>query len=316
MVTCPACGKQNQAHYKFCLGCGGELPPDQAVQQTSKHGVPAPFAMAGKEEITQDGPPAPKPPPRRTVGRGVNTTVCPTCGAENDPHHKFCSNCGGKIESTSSARTGQARARLTSLNPDGSEGTVFPLHDGTTTVGRSTGGIFAGDHYLSPRHASFTPQRDYVLIKDEKSLNGVFRKLLADQRYPLNAGRIFRIGQELIRFEPLNPRGADEFGVEPMGAPIEGYVGRIAMVLGRGTTGTAFPVPETGLNLGRERGEVLFSDDGYVSGLHCRISFEAGQVYLTDLGSSNGTFVRVEGSDQFSNGEVLLMGQQLFRITL
>jgi pSer/pThr/pTyr-binding forkhead associated (FHA) protein len=75
-------------------------------------------------------------------------------------------------------------------------------------------------------------------------------------------------------------------------------------------------VPETGLNLGRERGEVLFADDGYVSGLHCRISFEAGQVFLTDLGSSNGTFVRVNGSDQFTNGEVLLMGQQLFRISM
>ena len=85
-------------------------------------------------------------------------------------------------------------------------------------------------------------------------------------------------------------------------------------VIGRGTTGTAFPIPESGLNMGRERGEVLFADDGYVSGLHCRISFEGGQVYLTDLGSSNGTFVKVVGTEHFTNGEVLLMGQQLFRI--
>ena len=99
-----------------------------------------------------------------------------------------------------------------------------------------------------------------------------------------------------------------------MGAPLDGYVGRIAMVIGRETTGTAFPVPETGLNLGRERGEVIFGDDGYVSGLHCRISFEAGQVFLTDLGSSNGTYVKVVGSEHFTTGEVLLMGQQLFRI--
>jgi pSer/pThr/pTyr-binding forkhead associated (FHA) protein len=314
LVTCPSCGKQNQAHYKFCLGCGGELPADRVAETTAKHAVPSPFAPAIREDNTREGPPPPKPPPQRAAGSSSLNKVCPGCGAENDPHHRFCSNCGSKLDAP--ARAGQARARLTSLNPDGSEGTVFPLPDGSTTVGRSTGGIFAGDHYLSPRHASFTPQRDAVVVKDEVSLNGVFRRLLADQRYPLSPGRIFRIGQELIRFEQLNAKGADEFGVEPMGAPIEGYVGRIAMVLGRGTSGTAFPVPETGLNLGRERGEVLFSDDGYVSGLHCRISFEAGQVFLTDLGSSNGTFVRIEGSDQFANGEVLLMGQQLFRITL
>jgi len=155
-----------------------------------------------------------------------------------------------------------------------------------------------------------------VRVTDLKSLNGVFRKLLADQPCLLAPGQVFRIGQELIRFEALTPEGIDKDGVEPMGAPIEGYVGRIVMVLGRESTGTAFPVPETGLNLGRERGEVLFSDDGYVSGLHCRISLEDGHVYLTDLGSSNGTFVRLcEDDVELTDGDVLLMGQQLFRIT-
>jgi pSer/pThr/pTyr-binding forkhead associated (FHA) protein len=204
---------------------------------------------------------------------------------------------------------------LTALNPDGSEGTVFPLGGQTTTVGREVGGILAADPYLSPRHASFTPLDDGVRVTDESSLNGVFRKLAVDQRYPLHPGQVFRIGQELIRFEALVAQGPDPQGIEPMGAPLEGYVGRIAMVLSRTKTGTAFPVPETGLNLGRERGEVLFADDGYVSGLHCRISYEDGQAYLSDLGSSNGTFVRINGSDTFADGEVLLMGQQLFRIT-
>jgi pSer/pThr/pTyr-binding forkhead associated (FHA) protein len=213
------------------------------------------------------------------------------------------------------AATGPAPARLVALNPDGSEGATVPLTT-TVTVGRSDGGVFAADLYLSPRHASFEPQGSHVVVTDESSLNGIYRRLPPDQRYPLSAGQLFRIGQELIRFEQIAPKPPDEFGVEHMGAPVEGYVGRIAMVTGRGSTGTAFPVPETGLNLGRERGEVLFADDGYVSGLHCRLSFERGQVYLTDLGSSNGTFVRVVGSEHFANGEVLLMGQQLFRIAL
>ena len=33
MTVCNRCGKENQDHYKFCLGCGAELtaaPPPQA----------------------------------------------------------------------------------------------------------------------------------------------------------------------------------------------------------------------------------------------------------------------------------------------
>jgi pSer/pThr/pTyr-binding forkhead associated (FHA) protein len=237
--------------------------------------------------------------------------TCPQCTVV-ESGHRFCPSCGSKL---GAAAPVAPAARLVALNPDGSEGTTVPL-SGQVTVGRSNGGVFGADVFLSPVHASFVPEGAHVVVTDEHSLNGIYRRLPADQRYPLSAGQLFRIGQELVRFEQITPKPPDEFGVEHMGAPLEGYVGRIAMVTGRSSTGTAFPIPETGLNLGRERGEVLFADDGYVSGLHCRLSFERGQVYLTDLGSSNGTFVRVVGSEHFANGEVLLMGQQLFRIAM
>ena len=66
-------------------------------------------------------------------------------------------------------------------------------------------------------------------------------------------------------------------------------MGRLALVIGRDTTGNAFPVPERGVHLGRERGDINFPDDGYVSGLHARITLRDGRVFLSDLGSSNGT---------------------------
>lgn len=69
------------------------------------------------------------------------------------------------------------------------------------------------------------------------------------------------------------------------------------------------------MHCGRERGDILFSEDGYVSGLHCRIAKgEDGRMYLTDVGSSNGTFVRLRGERDLAPGDVLLMGQQLFRV--
>ena len=66
--------------------------------------------------------------------------------------------------------------------------------------------------------------------------------------------------------------------------------------------------------LGRERGDILFPEDGYVSGTHARISLSDGQVILSDLGSSNGTFLRLRHERTIPNGSFILMGQQLFRV--
>jgi pSer/pThr/pTyr-binding forkhead associated (FHA) protein len=272
---------------------------------------------------TGDTPAAPAVAPAAAPPPGK----CAECGFQNEPSNRFCASCGSRLapaERVPPTPVTNAPPRepplsgvvLIALSPDGSEAGTFPLPQGTTVVGRSTGEPFDHDLYLSPRHASFTPQGPRVLVRDEGSLNGVFRKLAPDQPCPVAPGQVFRIGQELIRFDALEPAGPDKDGVEPMGAPIEGYVGRIVMVLGRSSTGTAFPVPESGLNLGRERGEVLFSDDGYVSGLHCHLSYLDGTVLLADLGSSNGTFLRIRDEAMLGDGEIVLMGQQLFRITV
>jgi pSer/pThr/pTyr-binding forkhead associated (FHA) protein len=205
---------------------------------------------------------------------------------------------------------------LTALRADGSEAGTFQLPSGGGTVGRETGGIFAGDSYLSPRHATFKVLAGgRASVKDEASLNGVYKKLTREVPVEVRPNEIFRIGQEIIKFEPLTPQPAANDGVERLGAPSKGYVGRIALVVGREETGNAFPIPEGGVHLGRERGDILFPEDGYVSGLHCRLSWDGQKLFLTDLGSSNGTFIRVAETDVRS-GDVLLMGQQLFRVSV
>ena len=70
------------------------------------------------------------------------------------------------------------------------------------------------------------------------------------------------------------------------------------------------------MTVGRERGDINFPDDGYVSGLHARISLRDGKYYLSDLGSSNGTFIRIRSERPLQSGSFVLLGQQLFKITL
>lgn len=271
--------------------------------------------------------PAPAAPASAAVGGA--TVVCPQCGHANQPGHVFCGSCGFRLggaaakpaaapapSTDGAASAGASVIALTALRADGSEAGTFQLPGATVTVGRETGGIFAGDSYLSPRHATFRsggPGR--ASVKDEGSLNGVYKKLTRDLPVEIRPNDVFRIGQEIIRFEPLARDGASPDGVERLGAPSKGYVGRIALVIGRDETGNAFPIPESGVHLGRERGDILFPEDGYVSGLHCRLSWDGSRLFLTDLGSSNGTFVRVAETD-LRSGDVLLMGQQLFRVTV
>ncbi|MBN1611820.1 MAG: FHA domain-containing protein [Polyangiaceae bacterium] len=377
MITCPKCGKENQDHYKFCLGCGAELPREQVPRpfatQTPPHGMPAVGGLAGgtlavspsnappqgglpggtavlspsaAQALPQAGAPPATPPPVAAAAPAPQTSPiapairpsaapaaagsldCPQCGQQNPPANRFCASCGYNLASLKSARPAAAPVSdapapatvmalaLTALRADGSEAGTFRLPDAqVVSIGRDTGSIFAGDSYLSPRHASFTRRDGKVLLKDEDSLNGVYVKLKPNTPWPIVFGDIFRIGQEIIRFEELKALPPSAEGVQRFGSPAKGYIGRLALVVGRDTTGNAYLVPAQGIHCGRERGDILFSEDGYVSGLHCRIfKGDDGRVYLMDIGSSNGTFVRLRAEQTLIPGDILLMGQQLFRV--
>lgn len=348
MITCPKCTKDNQDHYKFCLGCGAELPRDVAPKpftpQTPPHGVkaasvaPAPAMQPPPQATNPPAAPAPAPappvaqpqatasPPVVAAPSAAGTVACPQCGHVNSPSNLFCGSCGFRLGGMAPAKAPAAAPSsggavggsvvLTALRADGSEAGTYALPGGTVTVGRETGNIFAGDSYLSPRHATFKQAPGRVTVKDEASLNGVYKKLVRDVPVELHPNDMFRIGQEIIKFEPLTAQPAAADGVERLGSPAKGYVGRIALVIGRDVTGNAFPIPESGVHLGRERGDVLFPEDGYVSGLHCRLSWEGGRLMLTDLGSSNGSFLRLREETDIKSGDVLLMGQQLFRVAV
>ena len=44
------------------------------------------------------------------------------------------------------------------------------------------------------------------------------------------------------------------------------------------------------------------------------LSFRNGRYYLADLGSSNGTFIKLHGERVIEPGAFVLLGQQLFRV--
>ncbi len=361
VIVCPRCGKENQDHYKFCLGCGAELPRDsaQAPKSFTAPTPPAGFPKSGGN----DGVPSSGPTPAAGAPRGPSfggaaavggagagggmavastapsaaapaaaapaTLTCPSCSSSVPFNFKFCGSCGHPMAELQAAAMGGAaaaapapmpapsstgRGALVLIRPDGSEGESFQLADKPTPVGRDAGALFASDSYLSPQHATFRFQGADLVVEDAGSLNGVYVRVEAEVPVELADGGIFRIGQEILRYERIQSEPRSQDGVEVMGSPDPGFLGRIRLVIGRETYGNSYCIPPDGMHLGRERGDIIFPDDGYVSGLHCRIHSENGRIMLTDVGSSNGTFVRVSQPHKLKPGTMVLMGQQLFRV--
>ena len=207
---------------------------------------------------------------------------------------------------------------LTLIRPDGSEGGSYPLNAGENRIGRSFGQVFENDGYLSPVHAEVIIKGSGgttgAVVRDLDSLNGVFVKMNGEEE--LLPAQIIRIGQELLRFDLLTTPEPLPDGTEVMGSPNPGYWGKITVIIGNGADGSAYPLLGDTVTLGRERGEVNFPDDGYVSGLHARLSTRDGRIFLNDLGSSNGTFVKVQGEREVGDDSFLLLGQQLFRLNV
>ena len=67
-------------------------------------------------------------------------------------------------------------------------------------------------------------------------------------------------------------------------------------------------------SIGRETGDIRFPEDGYVSGRHCRIFGDDSGVFIEDVGSSNGTYLRVRDGGTVPFSSLVLIGQRLFRI--
>ena len=380
MTVCNRCGKENQDHYKFCLGCGAELtaakpggdvammktmmadPSQQAMPGAPLRGpnspMPQPMQRGPVPGMPPAGPlggpgmapPAMAPaPPAMSPPRGPPPGVpgfspgfapppaaaagmrrCPSCGSDVPTSFRFCGTCGFRMDEGSApmplptapsgpagamgAPLQRARVSMTLIRPDGSEGGTHDLRQGENKLGRSFGPVFENDGYLSPVHAQLDIRGPQAVVRDLDSLNGVFVKMTQEEE--LVSGQIIRIGQELLRFELIPAPEPTADGTELMGSPNPGFWGKLTVIIGREVTGAAFPLLGDSVTLGRERGEINFPDDGYVSGLHARITLRDGRIFLADLGSSNGTFVKVNGERNVGHDSYVLLGQQLFRLNL
>ena len=213
--------------------------------------------------------------------------------------------------------------RLITIRRDGSDGEIHPLHGDTYDLGRSDGSLtFPEDLYLAARHARVSLGDEGVRVRPIDRVNGVFLRVrgAAD----LNPGDQILIGKEVLRFEPVateerDPPSLIEHGVRVFGTAPRDAWGRLRQLTAVGTTRDVWHLARPEFVLGREEGDVTFPDDEYLSRRHAAIKRIAADgtsgasAKLEDLGSSNGTFLRIRGERELLGGDVIRLGDQLLR---
>ena len=198
------------------------------------------------------------------------------------------------------------------LGPDGTPIGERILAGGETLpIGRAAGPPWDEDAYLDNEHGSLTPLEEGVRADDHESLNGIYVKLTG--RIEIHSGDQFRVGQELLRYEDLPEPTPTEDGTERMGSPNPGYWGRLSLMVEPSVSSQGFAIEGEGITIGRESGDITFPHDGYVSGSHCHVVGDDTGVYIEDLGSSNGTYMRVRSGAVLPYGSLVLIGQKLFQ---
>jgi pSer/pThr/pTyr-binding forkhead associated (FHA) protein len=216
------------------------------------------------------------------------------------------------------AVTEPAWASLVSVNRDGSDGVTHALRGEFVELGSSEpSALRFDDPHLAPCHARIERQGSSgARIVPVDRLNGVFRRLRQDTR--LADGAIVLLGRELIRFELLGPEESKpkallQHGVTRFGSPLREAWGRISQILPSGGIRDVRHLHGEEMVVGREEGDLVFSDDEFLSRRHAAFRWQHGQCVLSDLGSSNGTFLRIVEPSNLSDGDFLRIGDQMFR---
>jgi pSer/pThr/pTyr-binding forkhead associated (FHA) protein len=319
--VCDTCSALNPIGASQCSRCGAELaaldPRAQPRRSTDSEITPAPPI-----------PPVALPPPPPATNR------CTRCGSVMKTNHQFCPSCGLRVpspfdvetkiragyapgRSTKYIRAMQAaRAKLTLIRGDGEDGVSFMLAGQDHFAGRGDCPIaFSEDTFLSPMHANFTYRDDQLIVQDLDSKNGIYLRV---NEAELTAQTTFLIGEQVLsaRMATTPADAAERDGTYYSCSMPRPALLEVIQHLRGGAIGAVFRLEHPVATVGREGNDIDFSDDPFISGRHAEIRLNGPSLSLTDLGSRNGTFVRIDKEQVLRHGDYVFMGQQLLRVEI
>jgi pSer/pThr/pTyr-binding forkhead associated (FHA) protein/subtilisin family serine protease len=171
----------------------------------------------------------------------------------------------------------------------------IPLRAGTITLGRgSENDVVLSSPNVSRRHAQIACKDGRCGVEDLGSSNGTFVDGERVSRATLRPGCRLRLGDVVLAYDAPDRR--------QQGTWLE--IG-----------GQRYPVPPAGVIVGRSSDSDIRLGDGLASRRHARIDRQEPGFVITDLGSTNGTFVneRPVRRQLLRDGDELRMGETRLR---
>ena len=189
------------------------------------------------------------------------------------------------------------------------------------TIGRAEGDLqFPEDRDMAPLHVRLVVRNGQLIVEDLSQGGDVFIRLIGP--YLLQDGDMFRMSRHVFQFhashEALStaaemattlcelsaslPKSEAPAELVILKPPTEGDAKRLGLV-------------EEEVVLGRSKGTFTFPDDPYMSRSHARLTHRGEDFFLEDLGSRNGTHLKVRGEAPVPNGALLQFGGQALTIS-
>jgi hypothetical protein len=320
----------------LCPACGSPLalrppPPRPSIHRATADHIAliegAQLPPRAVSSATTSSPPA--------LGEGSATSleelmeqaknfVCRSCATAVPIGHKFCGRCGAavppEILTTRTQFFGQlqmpGKAKLILIRGEGVEGLSYQLNAEQHLVGRNGQLVFPDDPYVSPRHANLFYRNGRLVVRDEGSLNGVYLRVRG--AVEITSGDTLLAGEQVFRVDLAEPSadGPGPDGTYFYSSPKHQASFRVTQLLDNGAYGMAIRSRGAALQIGREGGDVNFPSDVFLSTTHCKVEEQGGRLTLTDLGSRNGTYVRIRTEQELSHGDYLFIGRKLLRVEI
>ncbi|HTR56394.1 MAG TPA: FHA domain-containing protein [Kofleriaceae bacterium] len=308
-INCPRCGTVTPLGFAYCQQCGLHL---QAIAPTDPGALRNRPASKAPPVVAQPGidpQAATLAQPDGNRASAVNAAPVTSPAAPSLP----------PAIAATARPSGTAWGTAVLVNRDGSDGQRFALSSEDTIVGRAGADIaFDDDRFLARQHARIARGADgAITVHPIDTVNGVYRK--TEGAVELADGATILVGREVLRFERVTPEERTQtplvrHGVALFGSPPREPWGRLLQLIPSGGLRDVRHLVGGEVVLGREEGEIVYRDDAFMSRRHAALNWDGKRVTLTDLGSSNGTFVRLAGPTAIKHGDQVRMGDQLLRI--
>lgn len=343
MTECPACGAEievsrltgvlgsvcrkcdafNEPGNVVCVSCGEPVPRPAPVLSHGPAPAPPPespppelppidFEAVLVEDPDFEPTTAPRPialvDPVPEPGRPGDHSTGPSLPFESVA-----------LEPSAAGAAGP-RFQLVLERGDGREGQVLPLSGGEATLGGPKASLpFPDDPWMAPLHATLLVRDGALHVRDEGSAGGTFLRLRG-LSVPLRAGDAFVLGDRLVRYGGVLPPAAPPApdGTRRLGSPRPaGPAILLEERLAGGATGRVWLRTGPSVTLGRAGCAVNLGDDPFLSQAHAELVVEPdGTTRLRDLGSANGTFVRIppRAERELRDGDRIRAGRQVLRV--